>query len=133
VSFKVGQKDVGDVGMSGASVHTNGWKWTTTWSQQFQDETTTTIAACTGKQLKIFGRRKIGDHSGSGRIDWFCDIQPVLFGIPTGGRFTASGSCGATTSNADGAKWWVNTTSVMSDVAAACASGTVCNCPTEAP
>jgi len=133
VSFKVGQKDVGDVGMSGASVKSGGWKWATTWSQQFQDKTTTTIAACTGKELKIFGRRKIGDHFGSGRIDWFCDIQPVFFGIPTGDRFTASGSCGTTISDADGEKWWVNTTSVMTDVPPACAFGTVCNCPTEAP
>lgn len=128
VALKVGQKDVGEVGLQHATVTTNGWQYIDTWSSSIQDETTIPVGACSAKRIVMRGKYRKGDHKGVGWIDFF-----VRFRLSFQSWQDGTGECARTTSNAVGLKKYVSYASRVDSVNPNCAADSPCKKCTVVP
>lgn len=103
VAFKVGKKDVSDVGLTAAKTNETQWQWvdslskTETWPSK-------SVPACSNYVMILYGKHFAGHHQGSGR--WEGQIEGAFL-APYNTNRTIDFSCQETSSFADGDRWFV--------------------------
>jgi len=120
VAVKVGAKDVGELGLTHASIQGNGWQYAASYSQSISSTSSMTVGPCKGKKIVWRGKKKNGNHSGSGYYDYTCNAYVAPFGIVVGNPFTVAGRCMETTSDAIGSKQWFSIDTLVSDIDPGC-------------